>query len=49
MPMKSFLVYLQFKCEYITLIIKFTAVTLQERSKCYMREEIRFNVKLIKL
>ena len=46
--MESFLVYLQLKYEYITLI-KFTTVTLQERSKCYMREEIRFNVKLIKL
>ena len=43
MSMYSLYVYLQLNYEYTT------HVTLQERSKCYMREEILFNVKLIKL
>ena len=46
--MYSFYVYLQFNFEYISHIT-FTTVTLQEGSKCYVREEILFNVKLIKL
>ena len=48
MSMFSLYVYLQINCEYITHVT-FTSVTLQERSKCYMREEILFNVELIKL
>ena len=40
--------YLQINYEYITYVA-FTTVTLQEGSKCYMREEILFNVELIKL
>ena len=48
MSMYSLYVYLQINYEYITHIT-FTSVTLQERSKCYMREEILFNVELIKL
>ena len=40
--------YLQINYEYITHVT-FTTVTLQEGSKCYMREEIAYNVKLIKL
>ena len=46
--MYSLYVYLQIYYEYITHIT-FTTVTLQESSKCYTREEIEFNVKLIKL
>ena len=41
-------VNLQINLEYITHV-PFTTVTLQEGSKCYTREEIAFNVKLIKL
>ena len=48
MLMYSYYVYLQFNYEYITHVT-FTTVTLQEWSKCYMREERLFNVKLIKL
>ena len=48
MSMYSLYVYLQINYEYITHV-KCTTVTLQERSKRYMREEISFNVKLIKL
>ena len=47
MSMYSLYVYLQINCEYITHVT-FTTVSLQEGSKCYMREEILFNVKLIK-
>ena len=43
--MYSLYVYLQIK--YITYVT-FTTVTLQEGSKYCMREEIAFNVKLIK-
>ena len=46
--MYSLYVYLQINYEYITHVT-FTTVTLQEGSKCYVREEISFNVKLIKL
>ena len=46
MSMYSLYVYLQINYEYITHVT-FTTVTLQERSKCYMREDILFNVKLI--
>ena len=48
MSIYSLYVYLQFNYEYITHVT-FTTVTLQERTKCYMREEILFNVELIKL
>ena len=48
MSMYSLYVYLQINYEYITHVT-FTTVTLQGRSKCYMREEISFNVELIKL
>ena len=48
MSMYSFYVYLQITYENITHTT-FTTVTLQEGSKCYVREEILFNVKLIKL
>ena len=48
MPMCSLYDYLQINYEYITHVT-FTTVTLQERSKCYMREEILLNVKLMKL
>ena len=48
MSMYSLYVYLQINYEYITHVT-FTTVLLQERSKCYMREEILFNVELIKL
>ena len=41
-------VYLQINYEYITHVT-FTTVTLQEGSKCYMRDEILFNIELIKL
>ena len=41
-------VYLQINYEYITHVT-FTTETLHERSKCYMREEILFKVKLMKL
>ena len=46
--MYSFYVYLQINYEYITHVTV-TMVTLQERSKCYMREDKLFNFKLIKL
>ena len=46
--MYSLYVYLQINYEYITHVT-FTTVTLQEGWKCYMREEILFNVELIKL
>ena len=46
--MYSLFVYLQINYEYITHVT-FTTVTLQEGSKCYMRDEILFNVELIKL
>ena len=46
--MYSLYVYLQVNYEYITQVT-FTTVTLQERSKCFTREEIAFNFKLIKL
>ena len=46
--MYSLFVYLQFNYEYITHVT-FTTVTLQEGSKCYMRDKILFNVELIKL
>ena len=46
--MYSLYVYLQINYENITHVT-FTTVTLQEGSKCYMREEILLNVKLIKL
>ena len=46
--MYSLYVYLQINYEYITHVT-FTTVTLQEGSKCYMREEILLNVELIKL
>ena len=46
--MYSLYVYLQIYYEYITHVT-FTNVTLQEGSKCYMREEILFNVELMKL
>ena len=46
--MYSLYVYLQINYEYITHVT-FTAVTLQEGSKCHVREEILSNVKLIKL
>ena len=48
MSMYSLYFYLRINYEYITHVT-FTTVTLQEGSKCYMREEILFNVKLIKL
>ena len=48
MLMYSLYVYLYINYEYITHVT-FTTVTLQEGSKCYMREEILFNVELIKL
>ena len=48
MSMHSLYVYLKINYEYITHVT-FTPVTLQERSKCYMREEILYNVELIKL
>ena len=48
MSMHSLYVYLQINYEYITHVT-FTTVTLQEGSKCYMREAILFNVELIKL
>ena len=48
MSMYSLYVNLQINYEYITNVT-FTTVTLQEGSKCYMREETLFNVKLIKL
>ena len=48
MSMYSLYVYLQINYEYINYVT-FITVTLQERSKCYMREEMFFNVKLIKL
>ena len=48
MSMYSIYVYLQINYEYITHVT-FTTVTLQEGSKCYMREEILFNVELIEL
>ena len=48
MSMYSLYVYFQIIYEYITHVT-FTTVTLQEGSKCYMREEILFNVELIKL
>ena len=44
--MYSLYVYLQINYEYITHVT-FTTVTLQEGSKCYMWEEILFNLKLI--
>ena len=46
MSMYSLYVYLQINYEYITHVT-FTTVTLQEKSKCYMREDILYNVKLI--
>ena len=46
--MYSLYVYFQINHEYITHVT-FTTVTLQEGSKCYVREEILFNVKRIKL
>ena len=46
--MYSLNVNLQINYEYITHVT-FTTVTLQERSKCYIREEIVFNVKPIKM
>ena len=48
MSMYSLYVYLQINYEYITHVT-FTTVTLQEGSKCYVREEMLFNVKQIKL
>ena len=48
MSMYSLYFYLQINYEYITNVT-FTTVMLQERSKCYMREEVLFNVRLIKL
>ena len=48
MSIYSLYVYLRIYCEYITRVT-FTTVTLQEGSKCYIREEILFNVELIKL
>ena len=48
MLMYSLYVHLHINYEYITHVT-FTTVTLQEGSKCYMREEILFNVELIKL
>ena len=48
MLMYSLYVYLHINYEYITHVT-FPTVTLQEGSKCYMREEILFNVELIKL
>ena len=48
MSMYFLYVYLQINYEYITHVT-FTTVTLQEGSKCYMREELLFNVELIKL
>ena len=44
MSMYSLYVQLQINYEYITHVT-FTTVTLREISKCYMREEILFNVK----
>ena len=46
MSMYSLYVNLQNNFYYITHVT-FTTVTLQERSKCYTREEIGFNVELI--
>ena len=48
MSMYSLYVYVQIYYEY-TAHVTFTTVTLQDISKCYMREQIAFNVKLIKL
>ena len=48
MSIYSIYVYLQINYEYITHVT-FTTVTLQEGSKCYMREEILSNVELIRL
>ena len=48
MSMYYLYIYLQINYEYITHVT-FTTVTLQDRSKFYMREEMLFNVKLIKL
>ena len=44
--MYSLYLYLLMNYVYITHVT-FTTVTLQERSKCYTREEIAFNIKLI--
>ena len=48
MSMYSLYVDFQINYEYISHVA-FTTVMLQEGSKCYMREEILFNVNLIKL
>ena len=48
MSVYSLYFYLQINYEYIAHVT-FTTVTLQDKSKCYLREEMLFNVKLIKL